>query len=61
MRDTKSGAGGKDGRADRRAEALRANLRRRKLQRRSRAAATNDTQDIAATPPADGTPRRDET
>jgi len=61
MQDTKSGAGGKSGRADRRAEALRANLRRRKLQVRSRAAAAKEAQNAAATQPADGAPRRDET
>jgi hypothetical protein len=61
MRDAKSGTGGKGGgRRDRRAEALRANLRRRKLQVRGRAEAAKDEAAAVTPEPGNGPPRRDE-
>lgn len=58
----KTGSGGRrDGPRDRRAEALRANLRRRKLQARGRAETAQTPAAADNDPPQPGKPNRDET
>lgn len=61
MRETDSRTGKPTRPKDRRADALRANLRRRKLQARGRAAASAEPAEEPSPASQTGDPRRDET